>query len=97
MEYSARPTRGRQAAPTKPEIAAAWACIRAAAESGDIRACAALITISGEAGPVMHIESGILNLPGNSGWTGDSGDHKGAVMSGIRNADPKSKQLPENQ
>ena len=42
MEYSARPTRGRQAAPTKPEVNDALFGIRQAASDGNVMAMAAL-------------------------------------------------------
>lgn len=42
MEYSARPTRGRQAAPTKPEVNDALFGIRQAASTGSVLAMAAL-------------------------------------------------------
>ncbi len=58
-----------------------------------------LITLSrGEpAGPAMHTESGILNLPGHGGWSGDASDPKDGILKTLRDADPQSKQLPENQ
>lgn len=38
--------RGRQAKPTRAEVAAAWGRLRAAADQGDVQACAALIALS---------------------------------------------------
>ncbi|NMZ68819.1 hypothetical protein SAMN05216370_0919 [Pseudomonas peli] len=43
METSARPTRGRQAAPTKPEINEALAGVRQEATAGNLYAMIALI------------------------------------------------------
>ena len=39
-------TRGRQAKPTRVEVAAAWNRLRAAADRGDIQASAALIALT---------------------------------------------------
>ena len=39
-------TRGRQAKPTRVEVAAAWDRLRAAADRGDIQASAALIALT---------------------------------------------------
>ncbi|MFZ2320970.1 MAG: hypothetical protein WAW12_13995 [Pseudomonas sp.] len=46
MEYSERPTRGRQAAPTKPEVNDALFGIREAAITGNVLAMAALAFIA---------------------------------------------------
>lgn len=90
------PTRGRQARPTRAEIASAWQRIRAAAEAGDLQASALLIAL-GEGKPLMHTDGGILNLPGHGGWVGDAHDPKPAILAAIRASNPSSKQLPENQ
>lgn len=39
-------TRGRQAKPTRVEVAAAWDRLRAAAEAGSVQASAALIALT---------------------------------------------------
>lgn len=39
-------TRGRQAKPTRVEVAAAWNRLRAAAEAGSVQASAALIALA---------------------------------------------------
>ncbi|OZY41075.1 hypothetical protein CJF43_14370 [Pseudomonas fragi] len=87
--------RGRQAKPTKSEVASAWEHIRAAAETGDLQACALLIALS-ENKP-LHLDSGILNLLGHGGWVGDKNDPGEHIRATIRANDPQSKQLPENQ
>lgn len=51
-------TRGRQARPTRAEVAAAWSRIRAAADAGSVQASAALIALS-EGRPV-HLENNAL-------------------------------------
>lgn len=48
-------TRGRQARPTRAEVAAAWSRIRAAADAGCVQASAALIALA-EGCPV-HLEN----------------------------------------
>ncbi len=89
-------TRGRQAKPTRAEIASAWQRIRAAAEAGDLLASALLIAL-GEGKPLAHKDGGILNLPGHGGWVGDATDPGHTIKDTIRAIDPASKQLPENQ
>lgn len=54
--------RGRQAKPTKSEVASAWGHIRAVAETGDLQACALLIALS-ENKP-LHIGSDHLLMSG---------------------------------
>lgn len=98
MDYSNRPPRGKQATPTKAEIADAWSRIREAAAAGDLYACALLIALSDKQRPLMHTDGGIYNLPGkSSGWRGDENDPREAILAKIREEDPQSKQLPENQ
>lgn len=46
MTATATKLRGRQAKPTRAEVAAAWGRLRAAADQGDIQACAALIALA---------------------------------------------------
>lgn len=90
-------TRGRQAKPTKAEVAAAWEHIRVAAEAGNLQACALLIALT-EGKPFMHTDGGIINLPGvSSGWRGEENDLYESILEKIRENDPHSKQLPENQ
>jgi hypothetical protein len=96
MEHTTRQPRGRQAKPTKAEVSAAWVCIRNAAAHGDIQASALLIALS-EGRPALHVDGGILNLPGHGGWAGENPHPKKAVLATIRESDPQSKQLPENQ
>lgn len=52
---TAMKTRGRQAKPTRVEVAAAWNRLRAAAEAGSVQASAALIALA-EGRPV-HLEN----------------------------------------
>jgi hypothetical protein len=89
-------TRGRQARPTKSDVSGAWASIRSAAAQGDIQASALLIALT-EGRPLLHVDGGILNLPGHGGWVGERGDYKPELLVRIRENDPQSKQLPENQ
>jgi|GEM_PF-758707 len=89
-------TRGRQAKPTKAEVADAWERIRVAAEAGNLQACALLIALA-ENKPLMHTDGGIINLPGHGGWRGDENDPRDAILAKIRENEPHSKQLPENQ
>lgn len=96
MNNSARPTRGRQARPTKPEINAAWAHLKGESGRGNVVACALLVAIS-EDRPVFHVESGVENLPGHGGWHGDHPTEKARIIDLIRANNPQSKQLPENQ
>lgn len=91
-----RPPRGRQAKPTKSEVAAAWERIRDAADAGDLTASALLIALM-ENRAILHADSGILNLSGHGGWVGDANDPKEKILAAIRANDPQSKQLPENQ
>ena len=88
-------TRGRQARPTRAEIASAWQRIRDAAEAGDLLACALLIALSESKAP-MHTDGGILNFPGHGGWVGER-NPKPEILATIRASNPSSKQLPENQ
>lgn len=96
MDYANRPARGRQAKPTKAEVSVAWSCIRTAAQRGDLQASVFLIALS-EGRPIFHLDGGILNLPGHSGWRGDDKDPQGVILDAIRQNNPQSKQLPENQ
>ncbi len=41
-----RGERGRQAKPTRAEVKQAWGHLRAAAEAGNLEACAALVALS---------------------------------------------------
>jgi hypothetical protein len=88
-------TRGRQARPTKSDVSGAWACIRSAVAQGDIQASALLIALT-EGRPLLHVDGGILNLPGHGGWSGER-DYKAELLARIRESDPQSRQLPENQ
>ena len=47
--------RGRQAKPTRVEVAAAWNRLRAAAEAGSVQASAALIALA--EGRPLHLEN----------------------------------------
>lgn len=87
-------SRGRQAKPTKSEVASAWGHIRAAAETGDLQACALLIALS-ENKPI-HTDSGWYGKV-QSGWVGDENDPREKILAAIRANDPADKQLPENQ
>ena len=48
-------TRGRQAKPTRVEVAAAWNRLRAAPEAGSVQASAALIALA--EGRPFHLEN----------------------------------------
>lgn len=96
MNTSARPVRGRQARPTKPEISAAWSHLKGESGRGNVVACALLVAISEER-PIFHIESGVENLAGHGGWQGDQPAEKARIIDLIRANNPQSKQLPENQ
>lgn len=97
MNNSNRPPRGRSKRPTNAEIDAAWQHIRDAAADGDLQACAMLITLS-EQKHSMRTDGGVYNVPGkSSGWRGDDNDPHDGILEKIRQTDPQSKQLPENQ
>lgn len=56
MNASIKP-RGRQSRPTRSEVAAAWARLRTAADSGDLQAAALLVALS-ENKPLMAAPGG---------------------------------------
>ncbi|CDM54063.1 hypothetical protein [Pseudomonas aeruginosa] len=90
------PARGRQVRPTKQEVSAAWSRLRAAAELGSPLANALLIALADR--PIsQHTDSGVINLPGHGGWRGEPNDPLLAILASIRESDPSSSQLPENQ
>lgn len=77
--------------------------IRENADDGDIVAMGVLLALSrvddllkNSSEITQHIDNGILNLPGHGGWSGDKNDPKEIILAAIRQNDPKSKQLPEN-
>lgn len=96
MQSSARPTRGRQARPTRAELNAAWSRLKTESNRGNVVACALLVALA-EGHPVFHAESGIENLAGHGGWQGDNPTEKARILDLIRANNPQSKQLPENQ
>lgn len=58
----------------------------------------ALLIALAENKPLMRTDGGIYNMPGhNSGWRGDENDPYDAILAKIRENEPQSKQLPENQ
>lgn len=90
-------TRGRNKRPTAAEINSAWSVLRTSAQSGNPVGAALLIALT-EQKPFMHTDGGIYNMPGkSSGWRGDENDPHDAILAKIREEDPQSKQLPENQ
>lgn len=91
--------RGRARRVTKGEVQAAWDKLRDAAEAGDVQACGWLIYLTeGVSSLYSHKDAGTINPRGvGSGWSGDQNDPKGKILEAIRENDPQSKQLPENQ
>lgn len=95
---------GKNLMPSKADQRAYLKKIREAADGGDILAMAAILglarldeLLNTDKEIAMHMDSGILNLPGHGGWRGDANDQHDAILAKIRENDPQSKQLPENQ
>ena len=77
--------------------------IRDSADGGDIVAMGVLLALSrvddllkNSSEITQHLDNGIFNLAGHGGWSGDKNDPKEIILAAIRQNDPKSKQLPEN-
>lgn len=88
--------RGRQISATKKDIDDSWERLRGAAREGSLIASALLIALQ-QNKPFMHTDGGIINLPGHGGWVGDPADPRETILNTIRECDPLSGQLPENQ
>lgn len=77
--------------------------IRENADGGDIVAMGVLLALSrvddllkNSSEITQHLDNGIFNLPGHGGWASDESYVKKNILEAIRQNDPKSKQLPEN-
>lgn len=65
--------------------------LRTAAETGDVNAMGWMVLLSKQTTP-SPVRGGY-----GSGWVGDDQDPKEQILTVIRQNDPKSEQLPENQ
>lgn len=83
---------GKNLMPSKADQRTYMKRLREAADGGDITAMAALLNMS-KLDELIKAQRPAVK----SGWAGDEGDPKPAVLAAIRANDPTSKQLPENQ
>lgn len=83
---------GKNLMPSKADQRTYLKRLREAANSGDITAMAALLNLA-KLDELIKAQRPAVQ----SGWVGDEGDPKAAILAAIRTNEPDSKQLPENQ